>query len=91
MLNGWLGKVMSWGPVATIAFFLLFQSAGYIPSVASEIKDISKQHQTEANELHKATVEALKAVVAEQKEASRLLRIQCLKAAQTDQDRQNCL
>ena len=90
-LPGWVKVVFNFGLPAAIVFFLLAQQAGVIHSIAAETNETVKAHQGQTERQGQAQLEALQAIAKGQAESARLLRIQCLKAATTDSDRQQCL
>ena len=91
MIPTWLKTIFDWGLPAAIVFFFLFQQAGFVRSVASETQEAVREHSAETQALGKAQLEAFQAIARGQAEAARLLRLQCLKQATTDYDRQQCL
>lgn len=90
-LPTWVKVIFNFGLPTAIVFFLLAQGAGYVPSVASETREAVKSHSEATGTLDRAQLEALQAIARGQQESARLLRIQCLKQATTDSDRQQCL
>ena len=89
--NGWWKVILQGGPVAAIAFFLLAQSAGYVPSINTQIKDVVAAHVAEATVTLEAARQVAVALDHSQAEIIRLLQIQCLRSAQSDVDRQACV
>jgi hypothetical protein len=87
MPNGWLKHLVTAGPIGAVVAFLLLQSAGVIPSIASEIRVAVERHDNQATQ----QLKVLEQIAAQQREAARLLQVQCLKTAQTDADRRACL
>ena len=94
----WLKLAFQWGPVAAIVFFLLFQSAGWIPSIAGEVKDEVKNvgeavqsHEGSRKTSMEKQTDALKSLIQLNQESVRLYRLACLREAKTEADRQTCL
>ena len=90
-MNGWVKILLGAGPLGAIIAFLLLQSAGIIPSEAGEMKEMLRTHAEQTRLIQQSQLDALIQIQQSQKEAARLLKVQCIKNAQTDQDRQNCL
>lgn len=87
MNNGWVKHLLTAGPIGAVVAFLLLQSAGVIPSVASEVKDAVRQHEAQSAQ----QIRILQQIEVGQREAARLLQVQCLQRAATDSDRRACL
>lgn len=94
----WYRVAFQWGLPSAVAFFLLFQSAGWIPSVADELKGAMGVHNVAsvkiAAELAAADAarsELLRAVVARNEELVRVMRVMCSNAAKDALERSQCL
>lgn len=93
-MNGlptWIKAIFNFGLPAALVFFLLAQGAGYIPSLAAETNEAMRAHKDHMERQGLAQLEVLQAISKGQQESARLLRLQCLKQATTDSDRQQCL
>lgn len=89
--KAWVKVLFQWGPVTAIVFFLLLQSAGWVPSLAGEIKDTLTRHDTTHASDMKAQGEDIRSLLKSQQEATRLQRLACLREAKSEADRQACL
>ena len=90
-MNGWIKVLLGAGPLGAIVAFLLLQSAGVVPSEAKDAKEAIQAHSAQTQAIQQAQLEVLQQIQKGQQESARLLRIRCVKDAQTDADRQNCL
>ena len=91
MNSEWLKPVFQWGPVAAIVFFLLFQSAGWVPSLALEVKESLHGHEVAREKAMTEQTDALRSLIKLQQESGRLQTLACLREARSEADRQACL
>ena len=87
MTNGWVKHLLTAGPIGAVVAFLLLQSAGVIPSIATELKAEVRTHQEQTTQ----QLKVLENISKSQQESARLLQLQCLQRATTEADRRACL